>query len=788
MGGVGFWCSWQGRLWVIGVQIRNQSSESHTMKASVVFSFLFISTYGVLAQGDAKIWTRLPGSSGDDQGYCVAVDNFGNGIVAGATQGSIAGGNAGRYDMFVAKYDSAGTRLWARQRGSDQREFAFGVATDAAGNIYTTGYTGGSFDGNTHSGNNTFFDVFLAKFDASGNWQWTKQFGFSNNDEGRAVTTDRFGNVYITGYVRGALDGLPRPGTADVFIRKYDSNGNKLWSALFGSPDVDESFGIACDADGNVFVTGWCDGSIEGNPYLSNGDNFLVKYDTNGQRLWLKQWGTYNKDTGYSLATDVAGNVYLSGYTTGPLYGPRLGERDIFFAKFDPSGNLIWAKQMGTDGHDQAWGIATDPAGSIYVTGETSGPLDADNYQGDRDIFLTKYDAAGNWQETFQYGNVWNDIARGVAVNTNGDVFIAGWTYTNLDGQSYQGGDGGDPFITKFAFSSNALPCAPKALDATGVTSNSFTASWMIPISATGCRLDVSTNSTFGDYLAGYEDLDVVTGTSLELTGLTPAVTYYYRLRAYNTNGTSENSFTVEAVLAPAAPCTGLLNPDFEGGFSLAGGGSIATAWTEWEADPDVIIGYDETTIVHGGAHSQRISVSGSGATAGGIYQRIPVIANNVSTVSVWIYAGDEQSSCSMGVDAGGGTDASSSKVVWSSTTTNAGWVQKIWTGTPTVNALTVFCKVESADGSARNGYFDDAEPRDPSLPPLPPRLSIQGDGSSLTLTWPECPPALLQQSDTLTASPNWTPTTNEVSFGGGTRSVTLSPTQSASFFRLVLE
>ncbi len=103
------------------------------------------------------------------------------------------------------------------------------------------------------------------KFDPSGNWQWTRQYGFSPDDEGRAVATDRFGNIYVTGYVRGELDGLPRPGTADVFISKYDAAGNKLWSALFGSPDVDESFGITCDASGNVFVTGWCSGSIDGN-------------------------------------------------------------------------------------------------------------------------------------------------------------------------------------------------------------------------------------------------------------------------------------------------------------------------------------------------------------------------------------------------------------------------------------------------------------------------------------------------------------------------------------------
>ncbi|MDW8310960.1 MAG: SBBP repeat-containing protein, partial [Verrucomicrobiales bacterium] len=136
------------------------------------------------AQADVKSWTRLLGTSTYDFGYAAAVDSSGNGIIAGATQGSLSGGNAGRYDLFVAKYDPAGNRLWLRQRGTDERDFAYGVAADAAGNIYVTGYTGGGLDGNSNIGQ---WDIFLTKFDAAGNWQWTRQVGTSQDDEGRAV-------------------------------------------------------------------------------------------------------------------------------------------------------------------------------------------------------------------------------------------------------------------------------------------------------------------------------------------------------------------------------------------------------------------------------------------------------------------------------------------------------------------------------------------------------------------------------------------------------------------------
>jgi hypothetical protein len=510
------------------------------MKSLVFACILAISPHCAFAQTDVKVWTRLVGSVSDDLGYAVAADHFGNGIVAGATQGSLAGGNAGRYDLFVAKYDAAGNRLWLRQRGSSEREFAYGVAADPAGNIYVTGYTGAGLDGNANIGG---WDVFLTKFDASGNWQWTKQDGTGQDDEGRAVCTDRWGYIYVTGYVRGNFHGITRVGSSDVFISKYDSAGTRLWSVLFGCTDVDESFGITCDAAGNVFVTGWTGGSIEGNPYLGNGDNFLVKYNTSGVRQWLRQWGTVNKDTGYGLATDAAGNVYVSGYTTGSLYGPAQGNRDYFLAKYDASGNFLWGRQDGTGQHDQGWGAATDASGNVYVAGETGGSLDGNVYQGGLDIFLSKYNPAGTRLWTTQMGTASDDLARGVAVATNGVVFLAGYTAGNLDGIANQGPN--DAFIMKFTPAPEVPPSAPVATAATGVTSSAFTANWSSSSGATGYRLDVATDSAFSNYLAGYQNLDAGTLRSVNVTGLSAGMTYYYRVRAYNGSGPSGNSATI---------------------------------------------------------------------------------------------------------------------------------------------------------------------------------------------------------------------------------------------------
>jgi hypothetical protein len=272
------------------------------------------------------------------------------------------------------------------------------------------------------------------------------------------------------------------------------------------------------------------------------------------------------------------------------------------------------------------------------------------------------------------------------------------------------------------------------------------------------------------------------------VTGLTTGTTYYYRVRAYNTGGTSGNSDTIAVTLSPANPCVAIANADFEGGFSIAGGGIIANGWTEWEASPGLTVGYDETAILHGGAHSQRIRMSGTNAaapgTSGGVYQRVPVTAGGNYTVGVWAYSADTSSACSLGVNPDGGTNANSG-VAWSLATTNVAWAQHTWTGIATASYLTIFYKVTSPDNVKRNGYFDDGTPSG-SGGPL--QLAVQHAGSDLTLLWPECPSARLEQAGSLTVPMSWATATNQVSTVGGQKSVTLPPTESAGFFRLVRE
>jgi hypothetical protein len=330
-------------------------------------------------------------------------------------------------------------------------------------------------------------------------------------------------------------------------------------------------------------------------------------------------------------------------------------------------------------------------------------------------------------------------------------------------------------------------PAAPVATAATGVTSSGFTANWLASPGAAGYRVDVATNAAFAGLVNGYGDVDTGGALSLCASDLNGDATYYYRVRAYNSNGVSPDSGTISVVLPSltAYGCVVVSNADFEDGFSLAGGGYIANGWTEWEAVPGVTVGYDEPNLVLSGAHAQRIRISGVGTntTAGGVYQRVPAIAGLAYAISVWAYAADAGAVCSLGVDPAGGTNPDQG-AVWTSGNANSFWARQTWTGMAAADHLTIYLKVTvPEDTLKRNAYFDALTATDQH-----PRLRADWDGTVLTLTWPDCPSARLEYAPDLTLPPAWTAVTNlPVSLDGLNR-VTLSPPASAGFFRLVLD
>jgi len=214
-------------------------------------------------ESGTKQWTKQLGTSSDDRGNSVTTDSSGNIYVTGSTRGGLDGNiHSGNENIILVKYNSSGTNLWTKQLGTSSDDWGNGVTTDSSGNIYVTGYTEDELDGNIHSGND---DIFLVKYNSSWTKQWTKQLGTSSNDEGSGVTTDSSGNFYVTGYTNEGLDGNTNSGESDIFLIKYNSSGTKQWTKQLGTSSVDRGNSVTTDSSGNIFVTGFTRGGLDGN-------------------------------------------------------------------------------------------------------------------------------------------------------------------------------------------------------------------------------------------------------------------------------------------------------------------------------------------------------------------------------------------------------------------------------------------------------------------------------------------------------------------------------------------
>ena len=325
--------------------------------------------------------------------------------VAGYTNGGLDGNTLTGTDLTFSSLCTIHRGTRCVQNSSAWREKsteANGVAVDASGNVYVAGYTNGGLDGNTLTGTDDFF---VTMYDSSGNKVRTKQLGVAGTDTGAiGVAVDASGNVYVAGYTTGGLDGNTLTGTEDFFLTMYDSSGNKVRTKQLGVAGAyTMAVGVAVDANGNVYVAGYTTGGLDGNTLSGAGseDFFVTMYDSSGNKVRTKQLGVAGKGTAaYGVAVDASDNVYVTGYTTGGLDGNTLsGVYDFFVTKYDSAGNKVRTKQLGAAGvSPDAYGVAVDANGNVYVTGDTDGGLDGNTLTGSCDFFVTKYDSAGNKQ------------------------------------------------------------------------------------------------------------------------------------------------------------------------------------------------------------------------------------------------------------------------------------------------------------------------------------------------------------------------------------------------------
>jgi hypothetical protein len=376
----------------------------------------------------ATIWTQQFGSTADDYPQSVALDGSGNSYVAGYTYGDLDGVSQGNADAFLTKIDSMGSVLWTKQFGTSEYDYGEGVAVDGSGNIYVVGETEGDLVG-TNAGE---ADVFIRKFNSSGATLWTRQFGTPEYDWSPAVAVDGSGSVYVVGDTGGDLGG-PNAGTRDdMFLRKYNSSGTEQWTKQFGTNKDEDADDVAVDSSGKIYVTGDTDGAFKGKN-AGEDDVFLRKFNAAGKTLWTKQFGTPKDDDVERVAIDDSGNIYLAGDTEGDLAGRNKGDDDGFLRKFSPSGATLWTRQFGTAQDEDTEGVAVDGAGRAYVVGNTQGSMSGAN-AGEDDIYVRKFSSSGGTLWTRQFGTSADDDAQAIALDGNGNAYVAGDTEGDLGG------------------------------------------------------------------------------------------------------------------------------------------------------------------------------------------------------------------------------------------------------------------------------------------------------------------------------------------------------------------
>ncbi|MGH7676117.1 MAG: SBBP repeat-containing protein [Gemmatimonadales bacterium] len=341
-------------------------------------------------------------------------------LVADGTAGVYAGGVQAPprpgLDAFLIKLDAAGAVLWTRTLGGpDSITTGVSVARDAAGDVYLGGAAASVASG-------AWADCFVVKYDPTGGIIWSRRIDSGAEDLGGYAGVDGLDGVYVAGSTRGSLDGNPNQGGSDAFVIKYDRDGNQLWVRQFGSaggpiPDDDVS-GMVVDPAGNVYIIGSTWGSIGGTPNPRNPDVFLTKYSAAGDALWARLLGTVSAG---GLAVDPAGAVYVAG----GVYAQPPDEYDVFVAKFDSAGVPVWSRQLGTGGWDYAGDLATD-ANGVHLVGFTSGEFDGIASLGADDIFLARLAHDGTLIDVRIYDTGAQEEGYAVAADGAGALYVGG--------------------------------------------------------------------------------------------------------------------------------------------------------------------------------------------------------------------------------------------------------------------------------------------------------------------------------------------------------------------------
>ncbi len=409
-------------------------------------------------------WTRHFGGTMNDWPAGVAVDPAGNIVIqAGIQSSSIDFGTGpltgGWGNVALAKFDPAGTTLWATRYDNGSAAMPYFVVADAGGNLFLGGALAGTaaFGGPPlvpPCASGAWLDVYLVKLDPGGSHLWSERFGDCNWQNVVDAASDG-SNLVVTGGFESTLDFgttlITSVGARDLFVAKLDAAGTVLWARGFGDAGEQFGYGIAVDPAGNVLVTGSFSGTIDfgGGPMVASvgADAFLVKLDSSGNYLWARQFGIDGGQVGGDVVVDVFGNVISTGVTNGRVdFGGGVltpAGTNLYVAAYGADGTYRWGALFGTTWANPGR-LFADPAGNTLITGSFldsidfgGGPLTTG--PGGKMMFLAKLapDGSSIWSEA--YGDPTNPSgATGSAVVIDPSAMAV--VYANFEGTATFGG------------------------------------------------------------------------------------------------------------------------------------------------------------------------------------------------------------------------------------------------------------------------------------------------------------------------------------------------------------
>lgn len=391
--------------------------------------------------------------------------------------------------------DSTKSTHWASYYGGNIHDYIYASTIDKWGNVYLLGQTNstvGIASLNAHQVNNAGDnDAFLVKLSSKGKRIWATYFGGIGNEDGFSITTDLDGNVIITGQTQNSAllstsnaHQSANGGSSDAYLAKFNPLGELIWSTYYGGIGIDKGKAVLTDSEKNIYLLGDTEsgdniatvGSMQ-NSLSGQSDAFLVKFNSNGQRIWATYIGGDAIETGFGLTIDKMDNIYITGLTASTnkiAFGGKVQinkgvGNDAYLIKISKNGSKVWGSYLGGNGNDSGTSLDLDNNGDVYISGNVSsniGFASANAHQktigGGTDAFLSKFSSDGDKLWATYYGGAATDNGRNVVVDFQDNVYLTGYSLSannisTSDGIQSINGGGADAFIAKFDRNGNRI-------------------------------------------------------------------------------------------------------------------------------------------------------------------------------------------------------------------------------------------------------------------------------------------------------------------------------------------